>query len=156
LKITKTQLKQIIKEEVSKVLSENQEPASDEELYADFLQEYPSVKQDWLDLVVRPSKVAGPRLGMIDGEDLHVVGDALADYFIPDTAHSSDEQLEAIYLASNAIAGAVTEHYTTARDTALGNAESESDAEVIAMDVFKELFNDVLAQTSDIENLNPM
>ena len=156
MKITKTQLKQIIKEEVSKVLSENQEPASDEELYADFLQEYPSVKQDWLDLVVRPSKVAGPRLGMIDGEDLNVVGDAFADYFSPDTGHSSDEQLEAIYLASNVIAGAVTEHYTVARDTALGNAESESDAEVIAMDAFKELFNDVLAQTSDIENLNPM
>jgi hypothetical protein len=171
MKITKTQLKQIIKEEISKVLSEDQEPASGEELYADFLQEYPSVKQDWLDLVVRPSKVAGPRLGMIDGEDLDVVGDAFADYFIPDTGHPSDEpldqvalraleiseeQLEAIYLASNVIAGAVTEHYTVARDTALGNAESESDAEVIAMDVFKELFNDVLAQTSDIENLNPM
>ena len=167
MKITKSQLKQIIKEEISKVLSEDQEPASGEELYADFLQEYPSVKQDWLDLVVRPSKVAGPRLGMIDGEDLDVVGDAFADYFIPDTGHSSDEpldqvahrsdeQLEAIYLASNVIAGAVTEHYTVARDTALGSAESESDAEVIAMDVFKELFNDVLAQTSDIENLNPM
>ena len=129
------------------------EEASPEELYADFLQTYPSVKEDWSDLVVRPNKVS--QFGRIDGQHLQVVGDALVDYFVPSNQHASDEQLEAISLAYNAIDGAVTEHYTTARDTALGNAESESDAEVIAMEIFKELFNDVLTQTSNIENLNP-
>ena len=59
------------------------------------------------------------------------MGDALVDYFVPSNQHASDEQLEAIPIASNAIDGAVTEHYTTARDTALGNAESESDAELL-------------------------
>ena len=129
------------------------EEVSLEELYADFLQTYPSVKEDWSDLVVRPNKVS--QFGRIDGQHLQVVGDALVDYFVPSNQHASDEQLEAIPIASNAIDGAVTEHYTTARDTALGNAESESDAEIIAMEIFKELFNDVLAQTSNIENLNP-
>ena len=129
------------------------EEVSPEELYADFLQTYPSVKEDWSDLVVRPNKVS--QFGRIDGQHLQVVGDALVDYFVPSNQHASDEQLEAIPIASNAIDGAVTEHYTTARDTALGNAESESDAEIIAMEIFKELFNDVLARTSNIENLNP-